>query len=310
MLETPVLLCIFNRPRLTEQVFAAIAKQKPKQLLIVGDGPRDSYAEDSALVEETRRIVKQINWDCEVLTNFSRENLGCRQRMATGLDWAFEQAERLIVLEDDCLPSDAFFEYSEAMLDKFADDPSVGMICGDQFLPDLLCATDAYYSKFPYVWGWASWRRAWKYYDLEMNNWPQRNNDAWLRHNSCSQREAEYWQDIFARQHAGEIDTWDYSWIFNCWDQQLLSIHPRENLVSNIGFGSDATHTTDPNCKLANLPTQHRSSGDQWLLPVQQQADSAIDARIFNEVYCPVPEEVEAASKNSAWQKIKRWFAA
>ena len=180
------------------------------------------------------------------------------------------------------------------------------MICGDQFLESLSVTTDAYFSKYPFVWGWASWRRAWQHYDLKMARWPQRADTSWLEQWTVDAAEHLYWKGIFQRQHDGEIDTWDYSWIFNCWDQDLLSIHPTTNLVSNIGFGSDATHTTDQSSRLANLPSDTSQQHREWTLPAKISLDPSIESRIFHEVYC-TPAPVAPPNTKSRQKKWCQW---
>lgn len=310
--QTPILFCVFNRPELTRAVFAAIRQARPQRLLLVADGPRADHPYDATLVEQTRQIVRDVDWDCQVQTNFSDTNMGCRQRMASGLDWAFSLEERLIVLEDDCLPGPAFFDYCQQMLDQFQTDPRVGMICGDQFLQQPECETDAYFSRYPFVWGWASWRRAWQHYDLKMTRWPSRAAENWLEEHTSDSAEAVYWEQIFQQQQRGQIDTWDYSWIFNCWDQEMLSVHPRENLVSNLGFGADATHTTDEDSRLANLPIPKRPPANGWTLPGNVKADAALDSRIFHEVYKPAEPEVVVRPNwfQRRWDRLSQWLRA
>jgi len=312
--ETPILLCIFNRPSLTEQVFQRIAAQRPRRLLIVGDGPRPGHPTDAARVQACRQIVQQVNWDCQVSYQLSQSNLGCRRRMASGLTWAFEQVEELIVLEDDCLPDPLFFDYCQTMLERFRHDPQVGMICGDQFLDQVPTDYDAYLSKYAFVWGWASWRRAWRHYDLEMSRWPQRRDGGWLADRCVSAEEERYWRDIFQRQAEGQIDTWDYSWMFNCWDHDWLTVHPKHNLVANIGFGVDATHTTDPSAALANRPTlsqtHHSARPGEWTVDPARHwgRQSVVDGPLFRQAFCPQPDPPARRNRLSKWQKLERWF--
>jgi len=307
---TPVLLCLFNRPDLTARVFQRIAEQRPATLLLVADGPRPGHPTDADRVHQCREIVQKVPWDCRVLTHFSETNLGCRQRMATGLRWAFDQVEELIVLEDDCLPDPHFFGFCRQMLQKYATNPRIGMICGDQFLSHVPVTTDAYLSKFAFVWGWASWRRAWQHYDLPMTRWPLRNDGRWLALHCGSPSETEYWQDIFERQAAGLIDTWDYSWMFNAWDHGLQTVHPKHNLVSNIGFRDDATHTTDASAGLAAIPTLSQTASPppiEW--SVHEDPLPLWEATLFREVFHASAVAPSAPRKRlNPWQKLQRWL--
>jgi hypothetical protein len=288
--DVPILFCVFNRPELTSRVFEAIARRRPKTLLIAGDGPRSNWHSDPDLVQQTRDVVSRIDWQCDVRTRFSPTNLGCRRQMAEAITWGFEEHERLIILEDDCVPNDSFFSYCREMLDRYEDQPQVMTVSGNSY-PTTGYRDDSYrFSKYPLIWGWASWRRAWQHYDLKMNNW--RSVDIQkkvLDRFTSDEQEREFWRDIFDRQHRGQINTWDYSWTFACWENNGLAVLPRENLVSNIGFGDHATHTFDITSPMANRQTRpltidrHPDRIDRDL-----EADEEV-RRIVFEPECPLP---------------------
>ena len=248
---------VFNRPRLTEVVFSAIAKVQPRQLLIVADGPREDVPDDADKCARVRAIVERIDWPCEVLRNYSETNLGCKRRISTGLDWVFETVEEAIILEDDCLPDPAFFSFCEQLLDRYRYDERVLMISGDNFQFGRKVTSYSYYfSRYTHIWGWASWGRAWEHYDVEMGLWPLLRGTGWLVDALGDTEEARYWENIFERTHKGLVNTWDYQWVFACWSQNGLSIMPAVNLVSNIGFGRDAVHTTGSDSPMSNLPVE------------------------------------------------------
>jgi hypothetical protein len=243
-LNTPVALIIFNRPDTTERVFEQIAKARPRKLLVVGDGPRPAKAGEAEKVAQARAIVEKVDWDCEVITDFATENLGCRRRVSTGIDWVFQMVERAIILEDDCVPSPSFFRYCEDLLERYADEERVFSISGDNFLNRRYPENHSYYfSRYPHPWGWASWRRAWKHYDVTMSAWPGLRDSGWLARQFGTENEVRYWSRIFDAVHAGAIDTWDYQLFFAAWQREALIAVPAVNLISNIGFGLDATHT-------------------------------------------------------------------
>jgi SAM-dependent methyltransferase len=242
MLRTPVAFLIFNRPDLAERVFAEVARVKPRKLLVVADGPR--FPEEADKCERTRAIIKRVDWDCEVLTDFSELNLGCKRRISTGLDWVFSKVEEAIILEDDCLPAPSFFGFCEELLEKYRDDERVMHISGDNFQNGQSRTEYSYYfSRYSHVWGWASWRRAWQHYDVGLKTWPRYKQLISSLFNDPY--EQAYWQDTFSRVYEGAIDTWDYQWLYACLTQSGLAILPNSNLVSNIGFGEDATHTRE-----------------------------------------------------------------
>jgi hypothetical protein len=278
-LSTPVVFLIFNRPDLTSMVFAEIARAKPKTLLIVADGPRNS--EESQKCLEARRVTERVNWNCELLTNFADRNMGCKSRIASGLDWAFSIIEEAIVLEDDCLPTLSFFPFCEKLLNHYREDKRVMHISGNNFQFNRPKPSSSYYfSRYTHVWGWASWRRAWKYYDCEMASWPEFKKSGTLNYICDDLFELSHWASVFEQVYSGAIDTWDYQWLYACWTQNALSILPSSNLVSNIGFRSDATHTQGTS-HTANLATK-----DIWQLqhPYFMVADRIADRFTFNEI--------------------------
>jgi hypothetical protein len=172
-LSTPVAFLIFNRATTTERVFAEIARAKPRQLLLIADGPRPDREEEADRCAATRAIVDQVNWDCQVLKNYADCNLGCKKRVSSGLDWVFRNVEEAIILEDDCLPHPTFFRFCQEMLEKYRSDTRIMQICGFNALYEQQSLPYSYYfSKFGPIWGWASWRRAWEHYDVDMKLWP------------------------------------------------------------------------------------------------------------------------------------------
>lgn len=243
-IKTPIAFIIFNRPDTTARVFAAIAKAKPSKLLVVADGPRKDRVGEAEKCAATRAIIDQVDWPCEVLTNYSDVNLGCKNRVSSGLNWVFEQVPEAIVLEDDCLPDPSFFRFCEEMLEKYRDDERIAMISGDNFqFGNKRGDASYYFSRYNHIWGWASWRRAWKSYDVSMKLWPQFRDDKCLDNLFANKTIKTYWHTAFEATHSGEIDTWDYQWVFASWANNMISIMPNVNLISNIGFGANATHT-------------------------------------------------------------------
>jgi hypothetical protein len=242
--DTPVLFLIFNRPDTTVQVFAAIAKAKPRRLFVVADGPRPEKTGESETCQATREIIKRIDWDCEVKTLFRDRNLGCKEAVSSAITWFFEHVEEGIILEDDCLPSDSFFSFCAELLEKYRDDKRVMMISGDNF-QDGISRGDAsyYFSKIPHIWGWATWRRAWHLYDKEMQSFPTFVKQKGIYHVSPEVDVQNFWLSCFIPAYRGEINTWDYQWVYTILSRDGLSICPQINMVSNIGFGGDATHT-------------------------------------------------------------------
>jgi GR25 family glycosyltransferase involved in LPS biosynthesis len=258
-LNTPVLLLIFNRLDTTQQVFEAIQKAKPKRLYIASDGPRLERSGEAEKIQNVRDyVISHIDWDCEVKTLFREQNLGCRVSVSSAIDWFFEHEEEGIILEDDCLPNESFFRYAEELLDRYREDPRVMTISSVHFHGDSHTSPNSYFfSRYFHCWGWASWRRAWQHYDHNMSRWPELRDTDWLMSFGNGDRKFnKYWTSIFDMAFEEKVDSWAYRWLFSCWVRGGLTIIPMRNLVVNIGFGDDATHTM-------------KDSSNHWTRPLQ-----------------------------------------
>ena len=252
----PVLFLIFNRPDLTKRVFESIRQAAPKQFFIAADGPRPEISTDTEQCEQTRQFVDSIDWECEVHTLFRETNLGCKRAVYSAINWFFDHVESGAILEDDCIVHLTFFSFCAELLKRYYYDERIMAISGDNFQQGMQRTQYSYYfSRYNHIWGWATWRRAWQHYDVEMKHWPALRESPWLLDILGDETAATYWRKTFDKAHAGKIDTWDYAWTFTCWIQNGLTVLPEVNLVSNIGFGDGATHTKSTGSKLANLAT-------------------------------------------------------
>lgn len=265
---------------------AKLREVKPARLFIIADGPRSEVLGEESLCEEARQVALAVDWECDVMTDFSSNNLGCKTRVITGLDWLFKEVESAIILEDDCLPDNSFFAYCDEMLTRFFDSPNVAMVSGNNYLFGLTRIRESYYaSRYPRIWGWATWRRAWQNYDGEMSEWRQMNDperDFWHRERGHSKGEARHWAKAFDSVARNEVDTWDFQWVFTMFNRKMVSLAPRINLVANIGIGADATHTrrltlgaTVPTGRLS-FPLRHAAT------PLMRNiAADRIESRLF-----------------------------
>jgi hypothetical protein len=243
-LKVPVLFLIFNRPAITQRVFDAIRQAKPSRLFVAADGPRDNRSGEAERCEQTRRIIDTVDWDCEVTTLFREKNLGCRKAVSSAIDWFFTNVEEGIILEDDCLPSQSFFDYCQGLLEYYRYDRRIMQICGSNLLKEWNRSGYSYFfSNYGPVWGWASWRRAWQYNDVNMKLWPEIRGKKLYEDFCQSIQETEFRLELYDKVFSGQIDTWDYQWGFAKMISSGLSITPTNNMISNIGFGVDATHT-------------------------------------------------------------------
>ena len=278
--STPVLLLVFNRPETTARVFDAIRHAKPSRLYIAADGPREGRQGENQRVALVRKIVTAVDWPCEVQTLFREKNLGCKIAISSAITWFFEKEEQGIILEDDCLPHPDFFGFCETLLHKYADDERVFMISGNNFQHGQKRGDASYYfSRYSHIWGWASWRRAWSNYDVGIQFWPEwQASDEWkLKFQSSIER--RYFAKHFNQVHNNLIDTWDYQWLATLLYRDGLSITPNSNLVSNIGFGEGATHTTSANSAEANIAVE--AIGD-ISHPTEVTPNLAADSFVFD----------------------------
>lgn len=250
MVETPVALIIFNRPEPTAAVFAEIAKARPSRLFVIADGPRSDRPGEAERCAAARAITEQIDWPCEVRRDYAEANLGCRDRIVTGINWVFDQVEEAIILEDDCVPRQSFFRFCDEMIHRYRDDERVMMVSGrySQFQAKELANRFRYSYEFVYggnCWGWATWRRAWQHFDITLDQWPRLRDTSWLEDMFPDKEVHTFRREIFAEAHSAvqSIDAWDYQWTFSMWARHGLAVVPAVHLISNVGFGDDATHT-------------------------------------------------------------------
>jgi hypothetical protein len=256
-LKTAVLFLVYNRPDTTAQVFAAIRKTKPQRLYVAADGPRNLEGE-AEKVAKVKEIATKVDWPCKVETLFQEKNHGCKYGPKTGISWFFQHEEQGIILEDDCVPHQDFFNYCEILLNRYVDDERVWVITGDNFQDDIQRGDGSYYfSCYNHVWGWATWRRAWQKADMDITFWPEwkknkRWKDFWI--DPAARR---YWTKIFDRVYKKQLESaWDYPWTASVWYNGGLTVTPNVNLVSNIGFGPDSTHTTSADSPLEGMKTE------------------------------------------------------
>lgn len=255
MLNTPILFIVFNRIDTARRVFNTIKQAKPRRLYIACDGPRKNRPEEKVACQQTRDLVDQVNWECDVFTMFLEDNLGPSKGPYSFIKWFFSKEEQGIILEHDCLPHPDFFFYCEELLNKYKNTPQIGAISGPNFVSESHATNSYTYTIYNHIWGWATWRRTIDKYSLDLSMYSKQDLNKILNLYFTTQIEKLYWKTIFKQIKKGEIPTWDYYLTFCLWFNQLLSISPNKNLVSNIGFGEGAVNTTDAKSPLANRET-------------------------------------------------------
>lgn len=240
----PILVLLYNRADLAEQLLAILRNtSRATDLYIAIDGPKNNEL-DKAKVAKVVNLVNALTWEGKISTLIRTENAGCRIAVSSAIDWFFEHVQMGIILEDDCHPSSDFFDFVESMLIKYKDDTRIAQICGSNTIGRYEADSDYIFSNFGSIWGWGTWKRAWKLYDVNIDDFTntpeQRSNLSKL---ICFRNDAYYRLKNFADVRAGKIDTWDYQWIYTRLSQHMLSVIPRKTLVTNVGFGEFATHT-------------------------------------------------------------------
>lgn len=299
--NTPVLLLIFNRPDTTAVVFDRIREAQPKRLYIAADGPRNP--QEAVRCEATRKVVAQVDWDCQVKTLFREENMGCKRAMSSGITWFFEQESEGIVLEDDCVPDPSFFGFCSHMLAHYRTDDRIGHIGGSNLQLGQQRGPHTYYfSRMTHAWGWAGWRRVWKDYDVNMSTFPEFRRLDMLKNIPSHAPFSQSWYAVFQENHAGKIDSWAYPYTYHNLANNRLSVIPNQNLISNIGFRADSTHTADQEHVYANLPTQSLHSINHPSLMVAE-----VEADIFTQTQEGHPRNAKPKGFLSrSWKKIKQ----
>lgn len=304
MFETPILFIIFNRPHTTLRVFEAIRAQKPRFLYVAADGPRNEKPDDIDKCAATRSIIDKIDWDCELHKLYRNENLGCGHGPAEAITWFFDQVEEGIVLEDDCLPHPDFFRFCSELLTRFRNDSNVGMISGTNPFIKIFEKKPFIVSRYGNSWGWASWRRAWKHFDHEIvktENPDNCENFMQIIKNKNIKNFLIKEFSIYLKPERKK-DVWDYHWLYARLNKKLFSIVPVVNLISNIGFGEEANHTTNPNDKISNLKT------NDYHFPIDYrkiELDHKYDWLLFEKFMNPSKKSL---SKKIIYKLLKMFF--
>jgi hypothetical protein len=278
-LNSPVLFLIFNRPNTTARVFEAIRKAQPPKLFIAADGPREDH-DEADLCTKTRAIATNVDWPCQVHTLFRDTNLGCGPSVSQSISWFFEHNEQGIILEDDCLPDNSFFDFCDILLAKYASQKNVMSISGTNLLPNgWKKGTQSYHFGHGGIWGWATWKRAWELFDFDMSDWNDKGQEAKIKKAMNNDNWFYYYLGMMQSVYNNTLNTWDVQWFYSILKHQALAINPSVNLVKNIGFGADATNTFDPESGYANL------SLNEMKFPLKHPSEIKADKKYLRAIY-------------------------
>jgi hypothetical protein len=261
--SVPILFIVFNRADTASRVLDQLRIIKPTRIYFAADAPRvEKGVEEINACQSARNLINTVDWPCEVKIFYPETNVGARQFIGNAITWMFEYEEKGIILEHDCLPHVDFFAYCKATLDWYQNTEQVMHISGTQFKDIGKSVPEIYFSHYNHIWGWATWKRAWQHYDLEMSGFSNFDVHKKIEQIFPSTTEQKYWSKKLRKAQNGQIGSWDYQWTFAIWNNKGVAVIPGSNLVSNIGFGAGAIHTKDESHFLANRPV--------YEFPIQQ----------------------------------------
>lgn len=289
----PVMICGFNRPDCLKKVFERVREAKPAQLFLVLDAPREGRPDDVDKNNACKKALENIDWPCEVHRDYAARNMGCRKRMSSGITNVFKYVEQCIILEDDCMPNLAFFSFAGEMLQKYRDDPRVGLVAGHvqhyshmrKPLP-CYCEADYYFDYMNTIWGWATWRRAWHFYDDSLSQWDSFVEAGKLSMISDKMRVQDSFKRMIRDTQEGRTSSWAIVWWACCVMNDMLCIHPSGNLITNVGCGIEGTHCkVAKNNMWANLP--YKLLPQNLRHPVDVVANKYSQLDVIEKMYAP-----------------------
>jgi hypothetical protein len=308
-IKSAVAVIVFNRPQNVERVLEKIAQVRPPKLFIAADGPRADHPEDVEKCQAVRAVFDRVDWECKVFRRFSDRNLGCGNGPARGISWVFRHVNEAIILEDDCIPNTSFFRFTDELLSYYRHNPRVMMIGGGTYQFGRNSRPYSYYfSQLPSCWlGWGTWRRAWNLFDINIEAWPKIRETPLLKKVLRKDRFVQYWNTIFNKAYDAPVDSrhyWDYQWILACWANEGLAALPHTNMVANIGFDGDATHTKNPEDSRGKLPTRDME------FPLMHPPDVVADRNVDRFRYERILKEAGIKKKKGLHTFLKKMKSA
>ena len=252
-MNSAVLFLTYRRFNTAEKVFESIRQAKPPRLYFASNASNPKNIGEGQKVAKVRALIDRIDWPCELYTLFRDKHLSVKHSIPSSIDWFFENEEMGIILEDDCLPSQSFYSFCDEVLEKYKRDDSIGFITAMNYLEKIEKSESYFFSRYPAIWGWATWKRVWVNYDVNMNNLDALlNSDEFIK--SFDQtNEYKHWAKWFKKVAAGKVNTWDAQITYLSFIYNYLTITPTVNLLSNIGFGSDSNFTKNPNSPISKM---------------------------------------------------------
>lgn len=256
--KAPVAMIVFNRYEKTLQVFEKVRLAQPSKLYIFADGPREGNLMDIEKCNKVRGVFDRIDWPCKIILEYSENNLGCCHRPFSGISNVFQHEDVAIILEDDCVPDESFFKFCDELLDKYSNDDRIMLISGTNINTTWNRGEYSYhFSKLGGIHGWASWKRSWEKMDVDIKLWNDNTTKELLKEKLSSWffffRSKDYDAHV---NNSNNVTTWDYQFGFSRLINNGLAIVPCSNLINNIGFDNESTHTHyTKKSKTTNLET-------------------------------------------------------
>jgi hypothetical protein len=306
--QSPVLFIIFSRTDTSLQVLERIRYAKPPRIYIAADGARTTVpGEDVKCAETKAAVMSGINWDCEVRTLFKEENVGPKIAISSAIDWFFANETEGIILEHDCLPAHSFFWYCDRLLEKYRYDTRIWLISGSNLLKGKKWGDASYYySHLTNGWGFATWKRSWDMYDVNLSQFEESEVRGYLEKIFTDKMIIGQWEKLFRETKSGKINTWDYQATFVHLFNNCLNIIPNQNQVSNIGFGEGAENTLNADHAFAAISLEEM---DNIIHPKLMLPQKEADHEVLLLEFLPAIEHQKSLRKhNSARRKFKRWL--
>lgn len=236
--KNAVLYCCYNRPEIVIKSIKHLNNSSINKIYIFRDGPKNNI-KDKINCEKVAKIIKNFKFECKVVYKINQKNLGCRIGIQRAINWFFRNEKQGIILEDDIIPTKNFFGFMNYCLERYKNDSRIMMVSGTNYMGSKVESNKYFYSEHFLIWGWATWKRAWKKYDPDMRLWNKKSTKLKIKR-KFTDLEYKFLENKFNSLKTIYKDTWDIQWYFNCLYNNGLTIMPEANLVTNIG--KEGTH--------------------------------------------------------------------
>lgn len=243
-MSAPVLILLYKKPKTTVQVINALKKVKPKLIYIaINIPPINKNKQDYIDYKKVLKLLDKIDWKCDLKIKKRKKHLSPYDSYKSAINWFFKNEKEGIILEDDTVPNKSFFTFCNQMLKKYRNNNRIALISGTSFYKKENLNKETYFfSNIPFMWGYATWKRTILGRDEKMKNWPKNKKDVFNKITS-DKFFIKYWSKMFNDLYNKKFIAYDFQMAYSNFKNKKLTIFPKKNLVKNIGFGNNATHT-------------------------------------------------------------------